>query len=145
MRPSSRTVAAALMAASSLFVMSGAEAQAPATSPNRTAPSPSVATAPPLSDQKLDAAAAAIARVAFLRQTYERQLAQADPVDRPKIADEANGALKQAVKDQGLSVDEYNSIVERAQADPTVRQRILQRLHPPANEAAPSGGASTGE
>lgn len=147
MRSSTRTVAAVLMAASTLLSVSGASAQsaaspqAPSGSLNRSARPPSVANAPPIPDQKLDAAAAAIARVAFLRQNYERQLAQADPADRPEIANQAQGALTQAVKDQGLSVDEYNSIVERAQADPTVRQKILDRLRPPPSEA-PSGGSS---
>ncbi len=145
MQASTRTVAAVLLAASSLLAVSAANAQAPPAPPKGAPPSPSVADAPPLSDQKLDAAAAAIARVAFLRQNYERQLAQADPADRPKIADQAQGELTQAVKDQGLSVDEYNSIVERAQADPSVRQKILDRLHPPASEAPSGEPSSTGQ
>jgi len=90
-----------------------------------------------LSDQKLDAAAAAIARVAFLRQTYERQLAQADPADREKIAEQASGELAKAVNDQGLSVDEYNSIVDRARTDPGVRKKILDRLQPPPEDPGP--------
>jgi hypothetical protein len=105
-----------------------AKAQAPS-----DAPAPSVQ----LSDQQLDAAAAAIARVAFLRQNYERQLAQADPADREKIAEQASGELAKAVNDQGLSVDEYNSIVDRARADPNVRKKILDRLEPQPEERSP--------
>lgn len=134
----------AVAAAGSLLLMTAAYAQAPSSSPRPrpapSSPSQSLTNAPPLSDQKLDAAAAAIAHVTYLRQNYQRQLAQADPADRPKIADQANGALAQAVKDQGLSVDEYNSILERAQKDPGIRQKILDRLRPPPGEAAPPGG-----
>jgi hypothetical protein len=35
-----------------------------------------------------------------------------------------------AVTDQGLSVEEYTSIMVVAQNDPMVRQKILQRLKP---------------
>jgi hypothetical protein len=35
-----------------------------------------------------------------------------------------------AVTDKGLSVEEYTSILEVAENDPAVREKILQRLHP---------------
>lgn len=145
-----RAVAAAVVAATTMLASSsGAQAQTPSASPRSVSPnqaSPSIANAPPLSDQKLDAAAAAISRVAFLRQNYERQIAQADPAERPKLIQQANGALTQAVKDQGLSVDEYNSIIGRAQQDPGVRQKLLDRLHPQngGGGAPPAGGPSGG-
>lgn len=137
--------AMALVAALTPFPVSPAGAQAPAGSPPTTAPAAPPAATGPVSDQKLDAAAAAIARVAFLRQNYERQLAQADPADRPKIEQQASGALTQAVKDQGLSVDEYNAIIQRARQDPGVRQKLLDRLEPPDTAPAPSGGPSPQE
>ena len=37
-----------------------------------------------------------------------------------------------AVTDRGLSVEEYTSILEVAGNDPDVRQKIIQRIHPPA-------------
>ncbi len=124
--------------AASLLAIPAVHAQAPSDAP---AVPNSQATSPQLSDQKLDAAAAAIARVAFLRQNYEHQLAQADPADRQKIAEQASGELAQAVKDQGLSVDEYNSIVDRARTDPDVRKKILDRLQPQPEERAPPSAA----
>jgi hypothetical protein len=36
--------------------------------------------------------------------------------------------LEKAVTDQGLSVDEYNSIIRTAQNDPTVREKLTQRI-----------------
>lgn len=122
-----------LAAALTSLAFSPVVAQAPSKSPPAAAPA--MPSAPPgaggtVSDQKLDQAAAAIARVSYLRQNYERQLAQADPADRPKIEQQGTQALAQAVKDQGLSVDEYNSIIQRAQQDPNVRQKLLKRLEP---------------
>ena len=133
-----RPLLVTILAAASSLAISTVDAQAPSNAPAPSA-SPNVPGSPQLSDQKLDAAAAAIARVAFLRQNYEHQLAQADPADREKIAQEATGDLTKAVNDQGLSVDEYNSIVDRARTDPDVRKKILDRLQPSPEERSPSG------
>ena len=43
---------------------------------------------------------------------------------------EANDALEKAVTDQGLSVEEYSSILEVAKNDPEVRGKIIQRIRP---------------
>ncbi len=88
-----------------------------------------------ISDEKLDKAAAAIEQVARLHYTYEQKMAQTPPEQRDKLAEEANNALQKAVTDQGLTVNEYNSIVQVAQADPQVREKIMQRI--PALRAPP--------
>jgi len=85
---------------------------------------------PTISDQKLDAAAAAIGQLTIIRQSYEQKIAEAPPSDKQHITDEATNAMKKAVTDQGLSVDEYNTIVQTAQNDPTIRQKLVQRIHP---------------
>lgn len=97
----------------------------------RQAPSPGPsAPAPQITDQKLDATAAALERVASLQKTYRQRLAEAPQDDKERIVAEANAALTKAVSDQGLSVEEYSSILEVAQNDPEVRGKILQRIHP---------------
>jgi hypothetical protein len=98
----------------------------------REAPSPGLSTpAPGITDQKLDAAAAALERIADLKKTYEQRLAGApERADKERIVAEANNALEKAVADQGLSVEEYSSILEVAQNDPEVRGKILQRIRP---------------
>jgi hypothetical protein len=94
-------------------------------------PSPGLSEQPPnISDQKLDAAAAAIEQVASLKQDYQQRIAAAAPADRERIASEAMDALAKAVTDQGLSVEEYDSILEVAQNDPDVREKIRQRIRP---------------
>lgn len=95
------------------------------------APPPGVSTpAPNITDQKLDATAAAIEHVASLKKTYEQRLAEAPQAEKEHIVSEANDALEKAVTDQGLSVEEYSSILEVAQNDPEVRGKILQRIRP---------------
>jgi hypothetical protein len=112
-----------------LGAMSGAGAQAPSAAPS---PAPGAgAQQPPanISDQKLDATAAAIEHVTAVTHDYQQKMAKANPADKERLAGEANGALVKAVTDQGLSVDEYNSILRVAQNDPALRAKTMQRLH----------------
>ena len=100
-------------------------ANAQPSAPELSTPSPSI------SDQKLDAAAAALEQVAAIQQTYRQRFAQAStPSDQERVVAEARDALTKAVKDQGLSVEEYNAIIEIAQDDPQVRGKVLQRVQP---------------
>jgi len=99
------------------------QAQRPqAQSPQAQSPSMTI------SDEKLNAAAAAIGRVTSIRQSYEPKIAAAPPANKQHMTEEANDAMKKAVTDQGLSVDEYNSIIRTAQNDPSVRQKLSQRI-----------------
>jgi hypothetical protein len=116
-----------------LLPLPAANAQMNQTPARPQAQSPQAqSSSPTISDQKLNAAAAAIGQVTNVRQSYERKIADAPPSDKPRITDEANGAMEKAVTDQGLSVDEYNSIIRTAQNDPTVRQKLAQRISHPA-------------
>jgi hypothetical protein len=150
-QPTRTLVAALMLTAGSILCVPSAQAQTPQSqtpqgqSPQTQSPRPSPQQgqtpqgqqqAPDqpqqqtnIPDQKLDAAAAAIKQVATIKQDYQRKLDSAAPSDQDKIATEANDALQKAVTDQGLSVDEYSSILEVAQNDPGVRQKIIQRLN----------------
>jgi predicted ATPase with chaperone activity len=124
-----RPFAAVALTAGALLLVPAAEAQMnppqarPQTQSPQT-PSPSA----PISDEKLNAAAAALGQVATIQQTYESKLAAAPPSDKQRLAKERTDALEKAVTDQGLSVDEYNSIIRTAQNDPTVREKLTQRI-----------------
>jgi hypothetical protein len=122
-------LAAAALIVSGLIMTPAANAQMspPQARPEQQSPqaqSPS----PTISDEKLNAAAAAIGRVTSIRQSYEPKIAAAPPADKQHVTEEANDAMKKAVADQGLSVDEYNSIIRTAQNDPSVRQKLTQRI-----------------
>jgi hypothetical protein len=93
-------------------------------------PGPSTS-APDLSDQKLSAAPAALERVASLQQDYRQRIAEAEaPAEKERLVEEANNELTKAVTEQGLSVEEYESILGVAQDNPEIRNKILQRIHP---------------
>jgi hypothetical protein len=135
MRSVTYILAAALLAAVGQF--SAASAQTPPTqspqtdvpqaqSPAQTNPAASIP------DQKLDAAAAAMQRIANLERDYLQLLEDTPPDDQPRIDNEAGMAVEKAITDQGLSVEEYTTIVKMAQNDPQVRQKIIERLQAPA-------------
>ena len=125
MRLSKQPFAMAALAAAWLLLVPGAHAQNQAVSPKQSASSN-------ISDQKLDAAAAAIDHVTSVRQDYQQKIATAAPSDKDRLAGDASNAMKKAVTDQGLSIDEYTSILQVAQNDPGVREKLMGRLHPPA-------------
>jgi predicted ATPase with chaperone activity len=119
---------AVTLAAAGLFLAPAVNAQtqtpsAPSTTkPDRPAP------AADISEKKLDAAAKAVKNVSTIRDSYEQKLVKAPADQKAKLADEASDAMAKAVKEQGLSVEEYTSIIEVAQNDPVVRNKLLQRL-----------------
>jgi hypothetical protein len=84
-----------------------------------------------LSDQKLTAVATALERVASLRNDYRQRIAEAEaPAEKDRIVAEANKELTKAVTDQGLSVDEYTSILDAARDNPDVRDKLFQHIRP---------------
>ena len=134
-----RSFAAAALSVSALLLMPAAiaqmnppqarpQAQSPQTQLPQTQPPQAQPPSAPVSDDKLNAAAAAIGQVATIRQGYESKIAAAPASDKQRLTNEANDALTKAVTDQGLSVDEYNSIMSTAQNDPAVRQKLTQRI-----------------
>jgi len=104
----------ALVAGWHLFAV---PASAQSTAPNSHAlTSPGLSqSAPSITDQKLDKAAAALERIASLQQDFRKQVSK-------------------AVTDQGLSIDEYAEIMDVAQNDPQVRQKIMSRIAPPKDD-----------
>ena len=64
-----------------------------------------------------------------MKEDYQRRIKAADPADKNRLAEAGHTALVKAVTDKGLSVEEYTSILEVAENDPAVREKILQRMH----------------
>jgi Domain of unknown function (DUF4168) len=126
MRVLMRPAAAILLLAAGVLLVPAANAQVQSPLPGLSEQAPNI------SDQKLDAAAAAIERVASLKQDYQQRIAAAAPADKERILNEAVNALAKAVTDQGLSLEEYDSILEVVQNDPEIREKIRQRIRPSA-------------
>ncbi|HEY9573236.1 MAG TPA: DUF4168 domain-containing protein [Pusillimonas sp.] len=99
--------------------------QAPAAKPQApvTAPSQNY------SDAQLQKFVGASQKVAVISEQYRPQLQAAkDDTARGEIYQEADDKMVAAVKDEGLSVDEFNGINRALQQDPKLKQRITKML-----------------
>ena len=123
-------VAGMALAAAAIAVLPAANAQTQAPS----AQSPGAQSPAVIPEQKLASVAMAVQKVTTIRRDYEQKLSGASGADQQRIATEANTALSKAVTDQGLSLDEFNSIVRMAQNDPGMREKILQKMKPGEGE-----------
>jgi hypothetical protein len=122
MRLFPRSLAAAILTAG--CYLSTATVNVLAQSPQ---PGPSTS-APDLSDQKLSATAAAMEHVASLQR--QRLAATEAPAEKERIVAEANNELTKAVTEQGLSVEEYTSILDAARDNPEIRDKLIQHIRP---------------
>ena len=125
MRLFTRSLAAAILTA-------GCYLSIPTVNVLAQAPSPGPSTsAPDLSDQKLSATATSMERVASLQKDYRQRLAEAEaPAEKERIVAEANKELTKAVTEQGLSVEEYTSILDAARDNPEIRDKLIQHIRP---------------
>jgi hypothetical protein len=99
-------------------------------------------------DATLNSFAAAFLKVNQLGQTYGAQLEAAKtPEEQQKIQTQANTEMQAAVENtDGIDVDTYNRIIQVAQADPKLAERINEKLNAgmpaaPAPDAAPPAAA----
>jgi hypothetical protein len=125
MRLFTRSLVAAILTAGCYLSISMVDvlAQAPSQGPSISARD--------LSDQKLNAVATALQRVASLRNDYRQRIAETEaPAEKERIAAEANKELTKAVTEQGLSVEEYTSILNAARDNPEVRDKLFQHVRP---------------
>jgi Domain of unknown function (DUF4168) len=93
--------------------------------------SPQAAPSSDISDQTLDAAAVTMQQMSELQNEYQQKIDAAAPSDKSRLESEGTAAMMKVLADNGLSADEYNSIIAAAQNDPTVRAKLTQRLHTP--------------
>ncbi|HUN43089.1 MAG TPA: DUF4168 domain-containing protein [Acetobacteraceae bacterium] len=86
---------------------------------------PGVATSQ-LSDVTIQKAGRALRNVAQIKMDYSQRLQSVqDPGTRQQLVNEAKGQQIQAVEAQGLSVQQYDQVMQIAQANPAVKQRLL--------------------
>jgi hypothetical protein len=133
MHATSRFLAIGFAAAGFLLIPT-ANAQNPSpsppastTTPGPTSPGPAAQSAD-IPDKKLDAVAEAVKKVFAVTDTYKKKMAQASDTEKEQIRDQADEAVTKAVTDQGLSVDEYMTIMKVAENDSTVRNKLIDRL-----------------
>lgn len=77
------------------------------------------------SEEQLESFAAAAQRVQELNGKWVPQIAEAqDESESAQMRQQALQEMEQAVRDEGLTVQEYNGIYDAAQRDPEVMQKI---------------------
>jgi hypothetical protein len=128
MKPTIGWGAAMTLVAAGLLLTVPAFAQGQSSSPPAKTEPGATNSPANIPDRKLDAVAAAAKRVVAVSDDYEQKLAKAPATEKDQVTAEANKAITKAVTDQGLSVEEYVSIMKVAQNDPAVRDKLVQRL-----------------
>lgn len=80
----------------------------------------------PVSDVMVHRVGKAIRNVTVIRQQYTQQAqASKSPQARQTLDTQAQRDMAKAVTDQGLTLQQYDQVIQMAQADPTLRQRLL--------------------
>lgn len=123
-RKTARALAGGVVLTSFALISSAATAQ---TGPGNAAPGQTLtgpAAAVP-SDATVRQAGAALRDVAGIRESYRPRIQSAAPEQRQNLAQQAEQEEVAAVRRHGLSVDEFNQVVQTARADPGVRSRLL--------------------
>ncbi|WP_110643779.1 DUF4168 domain-containing protein [Salinicola sp. CPA57] len=110
-------VSAPAMAQDQNAADSGSQAQAPAKN---------------FSDEQLQQFADASQNIAMISQDYTEQLQNAsEEGEQQKIRQQANDEMVDAVKDSGMSVEQFNSIGQAIQQDPQLMQRVKGMVQQP--------------
>ncbi|MFL5254609.1 MAG: DUF4168 domain-containing protein [Rhodopila sp.] len=96
---------------------------APSTQAPQSPPAPAAASIP---DATIGKAGAALRDVANLQEKYQPKMESAgSQQEKQGLAERANAEAVQAIQSHGLSVQEYSNVVRSAQANPQLRQRLL--------------------
>lgn len=115
-------------------------APAPQAAPQVEAPA---AQTPQADETKLKSFAVAFIEVAKVTQSYQPQIASAGtPQDQQRLRQEAGEKMVEAVNEaEGITIDEYNTIIQAAQTDPDLAQRINGHIAEAVEDQAPGAPA----
>jgi GTP1/Obg family GTP-binding protein len=79
-----------------------------------------------MSDATVSKVGAALRQVAQIKETYSQRLQSANtPTQKQDISKQASGAAVTAITQQGLTINQYNQVIQAAQNDPVLKQRVL--------------------
>jgi hypothetical protein len=80
-------------------------------------------------EEQLESFVTATVRIISIQQQAQKQMsATAEPEQQKQVRDEALQMIVAAVEDEGLSVDEYNGIVQQVESDPELGETVKQRI-----------------
>ncbi|MFA4914110.1 MAG: DUF4168 domain-containing protein [Burkholderiaceae bacterium] len=127
-------VLAAGMSSTAVMAQSAATAPAQQGAPTSQNAAPPQAPAIQPSDAQLEKFAGASQKVAVLADEYRPKLQAAkDDSARQTIYREADEKMVKVVRDDGLSVDEFNGIGQAVQQDPKLQQKLRAMAGSPAH------------
>jgi hypothetical protein len=79
-----------------------------------------------ISDATVNKVGAALRQVAQVEQAYSQRLQSATtPGQKQDISKQANDAAVTAITQQGLTIDQYKQVIQAAQSDSALKQRIV--------------------
>jgi hypothetical protein len=79
-----------------------------------------------LPDELIDKVAAAAGRVAQIQHAFTLQAdATTAPQARSALATQARMEAEQAIDDQGISIDDYNAVLSKAENDGELEERLV--------------------
>ena len=82
-----------------------------------------------LSEQKLDAFAAAYVKVARIYSSHAERVESAQNADQAYEAQAAiENKMSQAIQEEGLTPDEYNDVVRTINENPALGQAVAQKI-----------------
>ena len=78
----------------------------------------------------LEPFAGAYKEISQIHTTYKERIVQAaDPTQSEALQQEANEKMSQAVADHGLTIGDYNTIFQKIQSDPALKEEFLTVLN----------------
>ena len=81
-----------------------------------------------IDDAVIDRVATAMVQVRSIQQDFSKQLENVSDNEQARaLQTEAQEEMVAAVQQAGLSVQEYNNVVERMNQDPQLRQEVIER------------------
>lgn len=121
-----KALGAAVLAAA--FGLTAAPLGAQQASPGTTAPTAGQGTnaaGAQVPEATVQRAGAAIRDLSGIQARNTQRMQSAQPAEHEAIAAEASGAAEAALASRGLTLDEYNSVIRLAQADQSLRERLI--------------------
>lgn len=119
------SLSASALLAGFMATGTAAPALAQAEAPPQEAPAP----AAQISEEHLKTFANATREVNRIADKARTQLQEPGPPDKAQaVQQQAQAEMVEAVKKNGLSVEQYNQIAMAAQSDPKLREKVLQHM-----------------
>jgi hypothetical protein len=105
----------------------------PVAAQSSPAPNPSTPAATAVPKETIAQAGAALRDVTTIRENYGPQIASAkSDAERQSLTQRAMDLSTKAITDRGMTVDQYNDVMNKARADHALGDQVLEAARTPA-------------